>query len=194
MIYSNNVFTSTPRSSELSLPFRLSDQNLVCISLLFHTCSISGSRVSATKICCGFWWISYLKLASCHFILTPWCRILEELIITQLFKICPHFTEPEGSLPCSQQPANGHYPDLFLKTIHPSPRPSITFRKKLIFGKGLLAPRPTTKLEGHPLTPVRNYLFNILATILNIWRASPPSAIRGRAMPWWQGPTQHVNS
>jgi len=26
-------------------------------------------------------------------------------------KKVPAFIEPEGSLPCSQEPANGHYPD-----------------------------------------------------------------------------------
>jgi hypothetical protein len=43
--------------------------------------------------------------------------------------------------------------------------------KKLIFySKGLLAPRPTSKLEGHPLSFVRGYLFRILAATLHSWR------------------------
>jgi hypothetical protein len=42
-------------------------------------------------------------------------------------------------------------------------------------------------LEGHPLSAVRDCLFNILAATLHIWRPSPPSATWGRAMPWWQG-------
>jgi hypothetical protein len=61
----------------------------------------------------------------------------------------------------------------------------VVFRNKLIFcGKELLAPRPTPKLEDHPLTAVRDCLFNIFAATLHIWRASPPSATRERSMPW----------
>jgi hypothetical protein len=51
----------------------------------------------------------------------------------------------------------------------------------------LIAPRPTTKLEDHPLSTVRDCLFNIFAASLQTWRASPPSATWRRAMPWWQG-------
>jgi hypothetical protein len=44
---------------------------------------------------------------------TPWCRLLfEKLIVTQLFSKYPAlFMEPEGSLPCSQKPATGPYPE-----------------------------------------------------------------------------------
>jgi hypothetical protein len=49
-----------------------------------------------------------------------------------------------------------------------------------------------SKLEYHPLSVVRDCIFNIFATLtyfttLHIWRPSPPSATWGRAMPWWQG-------
>jgi hypothetical protein len=40
----------------------------------------------------------------------------------------------------------------------------------------LLAPRPTPKLEVHPLPADRDCLFNIFAATLHIWRPSPPSA------------------
>jgi hypothetical protein len=46
---------------------------------------------------------------------------------------------------------------------------------------------PTPKLEDHPLSAVRDCLFNIFAATLHTWRPSPPSATWGRAMPWWQG-------
>jgi hypothetical protein len=47
----------------------------------------------------------------------------------------------------------------------------VIFRNKLIFyGEALLAPRPTPKLEDHPLSAVRDCLFNIAAT-LHTWRA-----------------------
>jgi hypothetical protein len=40
----------------------------------------------------------------------------------------------------------------------------VNFRNKLIFyGEELLAPRPTPKLEDHPLSAVRDCLFNIFA-------------------------------
>jgi len=38
------------------------------------------------------------------------------------------------------------------------------------FSEELLAPRPTAKLEDHPLSTVSNCLFNMFAAILHIWR------------------------
>jgi hypothetical protein len=46
----------------------------------------------------------------------------------------------------------------------------IVFRNMVIFYGELLAPRPTPKLEGHPLLAVRNCLFNVFAATLHIWR------------------------
>jgi hypothetical protein len=44
----------------------------------------------------------------------------------------------------------------------------MSFRTKLVFyGVGLLAPRPTPKLEDHPLSFVRGCLFNIFAVSLH---------------------------
>jgi hypothetical protein len=38
--------------------------------------------------------------------------VFQKLIVTQLLKQYPtFFMEPEGSLPCSQKPATGPYPD-----------------------------------------------------------------------------------
>jgi hypothetical protein len=43
----------------------------------------------------------------------------------------------------------------------------MNFCNKLIFyGEELLAPRPTLKLEDHPLSVVRDCLFNIFAATL----------------------------
>jgi hypothetical protein len=36
---------------------------------------------------------------------------LKKLIVTRLVKELPPFMEPEASLPCSQQPATGLYPE-----------------------------------------------------------------------------------
>jgi hypothetical protein len=64
----------------------------------------------------------------------------------------------------------------------------VNFRNKLIFYcDELLAPRLILKLEDHPLSAIRDCLFNIFPATLHIWRPSPPSATWGRAMPWWQG-------
>jgi hypothetical protein len=58
---------------------------------------------------------------------------------------------------------------LFIQRIRPGPRLIDTFRNKLAsYGEGLLAPRPTPKLEGHPLSPVRGCLFIIFAQLPSI--------------------------
>jgi len=44
----------------------------------------------------------------------------------------------------------------------------------------LLAPRPTPKLEEHPLSAVRDYLFNILAATLHIGGRSSFRILRTR--------------
>jgi hypothetical protein len=46
----------------------------------------------------------------------------------------------------------------------------ITFRNKLLpYGEELLAPRQTLKLEGQPLSAIRDRLFNIFASTVHIW-------------------------
>jgi len=52
-------------------------------------------------------------MAVLTYLLTPWRRILfEKLIVTEDIKKYPaFFMEPEGSLPCSQKPATGLYPE-----------------------------------------------------------------------------------
>jgi hypothetical protein len=62
-----------------------------------------------------------------------------------------------------------------------------TFVTVIVYGEEFLAPRPTPKLEDHLLSAVHDCLFNIFAATIHNWRASPPSATWGRAMPWWQG-------
>jgi hypothetical protein len=64
--------------------------------------------------------------------------------------------EPPGSLPYSQEPA-------------PVPRPCVTCRDKLVlYGEELLAPRPTPKVEDHPLSAVRDSSFSILTSTLRL--------------------------
>jgi hypothetical protein len=81
-----------------------------------------------------------------------------------------HFMDPEDSLPFSREPSTG-------PNLEPGQR-LMNFRNNLIFfcGEEFLAPRPTPKLEDHPLSAVRDCSFNIFATTLHICRPSPPSA------------------
>jgi hypothetical protein len=59
----------------------------------------------------------------------------------------------------------------------PSPRPCRTIHNNILFyDEELLAPRPTSNLEEHPLSAVRNCLFSIFAATLHIWRPFLPSA------------------
>src|SRR5215470_11032516 len=74
--------------------------------------------------------------------------------------------EPGGSLPHSQEPANCP-----CQRIGPGPRLRRLLCNIIIFyGEELLAPRPTHKLEDHPLSPVRDCLFNVFAATLHNWR------------------------
>jgi hypothetical protein len=53
----------------------------------------------------------------------------------------------------------------------------VIFRDKLIvYGEELLAPCPTTKMEDHHLSVVRDHFFNIFAATLHIRKPSLPSA------------------
>jgi hypothetical protein len=40
----------------------------------------------------------------------------------------------------------------------------------IFYGEGLLAPCPSPKLEDHPLSVVRDCLFNVFAATLHTWR------------------------
>jgi hypothetical protein len=70
----------------------------------------------------------------------------------------------------------------------------LTFRNKLFFyGDEFLAPRPNPKLEDHPLSALRDFLFNTFESTLHNWRPSPPSAARGCTVPLWHGPSKTDN-
>jgi hypothetical protein len=68
--------------------------------------------------------------------------------------------EPEGTLPCSQK-----VPQAISNIL----------QQAGFYGEELLDPRPTTKLEDHSLSAVRNYLSNIFAATLHTWRPFAPS-------------------
>jgi hypothetical protein len=70
--------------------------------------------------------------------------------------------EAEGSLPHSQEPTTCPY---------------LVFHNMVIFyGEELLAPCPTSKLEGQPLSAVRDCLFNVFAATLHIRRPLHPQS------------------
>ena len=107
---------------------------------------------------------------------------------------------PEGSLPHSQALANCPYPEPdqsspyspshFLQIhsipcaksqvrfpllelyhrISPSPSPCEMFRNLRFYVEELLALRPTSKLNDHPLSAVRDCLFGIFAATFHMWR------------------------
>jgi hypothetical protein len=67
----------------------------------------------------------------------------------------------------------------------------LVFRNKIRFhGEEFLAPRPTAKLDDHPLSAVPNCLFNLFAATV-ILEAVPPSATWICALPWWQTHLSH---
>ena len=74
--------------------------------------------------------------------------------------------EPQSSLPYSQAPATHLAYEYF-----------ITF---VFHGEELLAPRPTPKLEDHPLSAVRDCLFNLFAATLHIGGRSSTRNLRTR--------------
>jgi len=51
------------------------------------------------------------------------------------------------------------------------------YNVKLVFyDEDLLAPRPTSKLDCHPLSAVSDCLFNMFAATLHIWKPFPQPA------------------
>jgi len=75
-------------------------------------------------------------------------------------KIPPHFMEPEGSLPHSQKSDTWIY-----QSISSDPR---LFCMNISWG--VVSTLSNPRLEDHTLSAVRDYLFNIFAVTLRIWR------------------------
>jgi hypothetical protein len=76
----------------------------------------------------------------------------------------------EGSLP--RPPLVPNYANTRLGVI---------FRNILVlYSWSLGSTRPTSKLEGHLLSAVRDCLFSVLVAVFNIWMPSPQFAITAR--------------
>jgi hypothetical protein len=76
------------------------------------------------------------------------------------------FMEPKGSLPQSQVPATCPYP----KNISPGPRLTLwLFRNTIrVLQWGVVSTSPNPQAGDHPLSAVRDCLFNIFAATLHI--------------------------
>jgi hypothetical protein len=78
--------------------------------------------------------------------------------------------------------------------ISPGPRSFETFRNKTFYGEGLSAPRSTPKLKDHPLSAVRDCLFNIFAATLRTRRTSLHPQPEDAPCCGAKGPTYHGHS
>jgi hypothetical protein len=117
--------------------------------------------------------------------------------------------EPEGSAPNSQPLATGTYtepvesnphlphniPMIHCNPIHPptpysfdwsGPRLRVVFRNKFRVLRWRVVNTHLIPKLDHPLSAVRDCLFNISSATLHIWRLSPLSANWRCAVPWWQ--------
>jgi hypothetical protein len=76
-----------------------------------------------------------------------------------------------SNIPCTKFHIHISFLGSFIQRIRPGPRLFYDFCNEFIFyGEGILAPRPTPKLEDHPLSFVWDCLFNIFAATLHSWR------------------------
>jgi hypothetical protein len=100
------------------------------------------------------------------YLLTPWSKVLlDNLTGLQLVK---KFLAFYGIRRFITTFTNAHHLSSH-QSISPGPREVHTFRNKSSFyGEELSTPRPTPKLEDHPLSAVCDCLFNIFAATLQI--------------------------
>ena len=101
------------------------------------------------------------------YLLTPWCRVLlEKLTGLQLVKKFPAFHGTRRFI-------------IALTSVRHYKHPPRVFLK-VFYREGLLAPRPTPKLEDHPSSAVCDCLFNLFAATLLIRGRSSIGNLRMR--------------
>jgi len=81
----------------------------------------------------------------------------------------------------SREIPTSHWSRIFI-TVFTKARPGF-------YDEESLALLPTSKLEDHPISAVRDCLFSTFAATLHIWKPSSPVTTRGRARLLWQGST-----
>ena len=145
------------------------------------TCSTGGTINFLVK-CLLTYLLTYL--------LIPWTRVLlEKLTGSQLVKKFPAFYELRRfitayarALHLSLSWASSIRLLRSYQSISPGPRVSVWILRNTIrfYGEELLARRPTPKLENHPLSAVRDCLFNIYAATLHIGGRSSTRNLRTR--------------
>jgi len=117
---------------------------------------------------CTFFCMNILLTYLLTYFLTPRCRVfLEKLTGLQLVKKFPAFHE------------NRRFITAPTSVRHLS-QACECFQTEFFYREGLLAPRPTLKLEDHPLSAVRDCLFNIFAATLLIGGHSSIRKLRTR--------------
>ena len=138
------------------------------------------------------WTITYLlTYLLTYYLLTPWSRVLlEKLTGFQLVKKFPAFYGTRTFITAVTSAPPRHlslsWASLILlrpyHSISPGPRLSVwIFRHNIRFyDEELLAPRPAPKLDAHPLSAVRDCLFNVFAAILQIGGRSSSRKLRTR--------------
>jgi len=106
--------------------------------------------------------------------LTSWSRVLlEKLSVFQLVKKFLTYYGTRSFITAFTSARR-------LLSISARPRLLWTFRNRIRFYGELLAARPTPKLEDHPLSAVRDCLFNIFATNLQTGDRSSIRNLRTR--------------
>jgi hypothetical protein len=85
----------------------------VAFNKMIRSCVLKTLIITGRAVATGCSMGDASAKISVIYLLTTWCRTLfEKLIVTQIVKKYPaFFMEPEGSLPCSQKPATGPYPE-----------------------------------------------------------------------------------
>ena len=131
--------------------------------------------------------LTYLLICLLTCLLTLWCRVLlEKLTGLQLVKKFPAFYGTRRFINAltsvrhlslswaSPIQSSGLF---CLQRKHPACK---CFLTGLFYREGLLAPRPTPKLEDHPLSAVHDCLFNLFAATLHIGGRSSIRNLRMR--------------